>query len=135
MESTPIGGVELLFITPNTCIITICWYAGLVSSRTQAKHFFPVSILRPDLSKAKPISKRYRNPVIYAKELYDEMVCDDLTRKQLAERHGVSADRITQWLCLLKLPEEKKREIKALGDHWDRKIVTERQLRELRRNS
>ncbi len=94
------------------------WYAGLLSSRTQIKHSYPVSVLRPDLSKTKPVSKRYCNPVIYAKELHDEMVCDELTRKQLAERHNVSSDRITQWLCLLKLPEEMKRAIIAFGDYW-----------------
>jgi hypothetical protein len=61
------------------------------------------------------------------------MVRDNLTRKQLAERHSVSSDRITQWLCLLKLPEGKLGEIKALGDNWDSQVVTERQLRVLRR--
>jgi len=109
-------------------------YTGLVSSRTQPKHIYPVSARRPDLSKVKPESKKYRNPVIYAQELHDEMVRDSLTRKQLAERHGVSADRITQWLCLLKLPEEKLREIEALGDYWDKQIVTERELRGVRRS-
>ncbi len=38
----------------------------------------------------------FRNPVIYAQELHDEMVRDSLTRKELAQRHGVSSDRITQ---------------------------------------
>ena len=74
----------------------------------------------------------YRNPVIFARELQTEMVRDQLTRKQLAERHGVSADRITQWLSLLKLPEERLREVEALGDHWERQMVTERELRHLR---
>ena len=71
----------------------------------------------------------YRNPVIYARELRDEMVRDDLTRNQLAERYGISSDRITQWLCLLKLPKEKLKEIKELGDNWERQLVTERTLR------
>jgi len=61
------------------------------------------------------------------------MVRDDITRKALAERHGVSSDRITQWLCLLKLPEEKRKAIEALGDNWDRQMVTERKLRQVRR--
>ncbi len=86
------------------------------------------------MSKARSESRKYRNPVIYAEELQDEMVRDNLTRKQLAERHGVSSDRITQWLCLLKIPVEKLKEIEALADNWDRKVVTERQLRSLRRN-
>ncbi len=61
------------------------------------------------------------------------MVRDNLTRKQLAERHGISSDRVTQWLCLLKLPEDEKERIIALGDNWDRQVVTERQLWMLRR--
>ncbi len=57
------------------------------------------------------------------------MLRHNLTRVQLGRRHGVTSDRITQWLCLLKLPEEKQREIEALGDNWDRRLVTERELR------
>jgi hypothetical protein len=34
-------------------------------------------------------------------------------------------------LCLLKLPEEKPREIEALDEHWNRRVVTERGLRGL----
>ena len=111
------------------------WYAGPVASRTHAKHSYPVRISRPDLSKIRSESRKYRNPIIYAKELRDEMVRDDLTRKELAERHSISSDRITQWLCLLKLPEEGLKEIEALGDYWGKQVVTERSLRSLRRNS
>ena len=79
-------------------------------------------------------SKRtYRNPVIYARELQQEMVRGNLARKQLAERHGVSSDRITQWLCLLNMPKEVLFEIEELGDNWDRQVVTERQMRAFRR--
>ncbi len=87
------------------------------------------------MSKVRSVSSKYRNPVIYAKELNDEMVRDSLTRKQLAERHGVSSDRITQWLCLLKLPQEKRKEIEALGDYWKRQVITERVLRKQRRSN
>jgi len=71
--------------------------------------------------------------VNYAQELHEEMVRDGLTRKQLAERLGVSSDRITQMLCLLKLPEKKLKDIEALGDYWERQVVTERELRVHRR--
>ena len=71
--------------------------------------------------------------MIYTKVLHDEMVRDKLARKQLAETHAVSSDRITQWLRLVKLLEKKKREIEALSDYWDRKVITERWLRNLRR--
>jgi len=45
----------------------------------------------------------------------------------------ITANMITQWLCLLKLPEDKLREIETLGDYWDRQVVTERELRLIRR--
>ena len=98
--------------------------------------FAPVILLKSvfiSTSRTKPTKKTYRNPVIYAQELHDEMVRDDLSRKQLAKRHGVSSDRITQWLCLLKLPAEKLKEMEALGDIWNRQMVTERELRNYRR--
>jgi transcriptional regulator with XRE-family HTH domain len=71
--------------------------------------------------------------MVYAMELQNELVRDSLTRKQLAERHGISSDRVTQWLCLLKLPDHEKARILALGDYWERQVVTERELRKLRR--
>jgi len=58
---------------------------------------------------------------------------DNLTGKPLVELHGISSDRIAQWLCILKLPEDKLREIEAIGDCWDKQIVTERKLRKMRR--
>jgi hypothetical protein len=79
--------------------------------------------------------KTYRNPIIHARELHAEMVRDNLTRRQLAGRHGISSDRITQWLCLLKLPDKMLERIEALGDHWDRQVITERQLRKVRKES
>jgi len=60
------------------------------------------------------------------------MLMHNLTRVQLGQRHGVTSDRITQWICLLKMQEEKQREIEALGDNWDRRLVTERELRRQR---
>jgi len=60
------------------------------------------------------------------------MVRLGLDRRQLAERHGVSYDRITQWLCLLKLPKQRLQEIKELGDYWERRVITEHELRRLR---
>ena len=97
--------------------------------------FAPVILLKSSFictKRVKPVKKIYRNPIIYAGELQKEMQQDNLTRKQLAERYGVTSDRITQWLCLMKLPEENLREIESLGDNWDKMVVTERQLRTLR---
>jgi|GEM_PF-992720 len=104
------------------------WYAGAMSIRTA---YLPIIklITSCNICRYNPTPKRYRNPVIYARELQEEMIRDNLSRKQLAERHGVSSDRITQWLCLLKLPEERLREIEGIGDYWDKQIVTDRELR------
>jgi hypothetical protein len=110
------------------------WYTNPMTIRTR---FAPVILLKSSFictKRVKPEKKTYRNPVIYAQELQDEMIRDNLSRKQLAERHGVSSDRTTQWLCLLKLPEEKLRKMEALGDYWDRQMVTERELRRKRRS-
>ena len=68
---------------------------------------------------------------MYAQELHEELLNNNLTRKQLAKRHGVSPARITQWLSLLKMSGEKKLEIEGMGDYWSRQLVTERQLRGL----
>ncbi len=100
--------------------------------------FTPVILLKSSFictKRKKPAKKIYRNPVIYAQELRDEMVRDNLTRKQLSIKHGVSSDRITQWLCLLKIPEVKQREIENLGDNWSKQVITERELRAIRRCS
>jgi len=40
---------------------------------------------------------------------------------------------VIQWLALLKLPAEQLEEIAALGDYWDRRVVTEREIRRLRK--
>jgi hypothetical protein len=53
--------------------------------------------------------------VIFARELAVELERDHLTKQVLADRHGVSLDRVIQWLALLKLPPEQLDEI-AAGD-------------------
>jgi hypothetical protein len=58
------------------------------------------------------------------------MELEGLSRADLARRFGCSRARVTQKLNLLSLPRELLREIVALGDHWDRRLVTERKLRE-----
>jgi hypothetical protein len=110
------------------------WYTGPRATQTRAGTTYPVVFQRSDLDSMRRCLRKYRNPVIYAQELEEEMARDNLTRRQIAERHGISSDRITQWLCLLKLPEQKLSEIKALGDYWGRQMVTERHLRYLRRS-
>jgi len=65
-------------------------------------------------------------------ELQAEMSTDQLTRQELAARHGISLDRVIQWLDLLKLPAGQLEEIAALGDYWSRPLVTVRGLRRRR---
>lgn len=57
------------------------------------------------------------------------MLAEGINRAELARRLGVSSARVTQWLDLLTLPEEVLREAEALGDCWDRQVMTERELR------
>ncbi len=58
-----------------------------------------------------------------------QMELDNLTKAELARMLGISRARVTQILNLLKLPEELKEEIEAMGDNWERRVVTERMLR------
>jgi len=81
--------------------------------------------------KPKPV-KIFRNPLLYARELRDRMTTEGINRAELARRLGVSRARVTQWLELLELPERVLREVEALGDHWQRQVVTERKLRRTR---
>jgi len=88
----------------------------------------------------KPIIKRkskktFRNPIIQAREIALEIQLKELTQGQMAMKLGCSLSRVSQMLHLLKLPEEKQREIEALGDHWDRRVVTERGLRKKAMNA
>ncbi len=91
---------------------------------------FSLKTLPPDIPRAR--RGPFRNPLFFARELQAEMLRHNLTLVQLGQRHGITSDRITQWLCLLKLPEKKQHEIEALGDNWGRRVVTERELRRQR---
>ncbi len=54
---------------------------------------------------------------------------DGLTQAELARKHGTSRARVNQWLSLLKLSAGERKRIQEMGDHWDRRVVTERNLR------
>ncbi len=107
------------------------WHAGLRLTRTKTA-IYTLICIRPEALLTHSNSRTYRNPLVYAKELHDEMVGDNLSRKQLAERYGITSDRVTQWLLLLRLPKVEKEMVLALGDHWDRLIISERELRKQR---
>ena len=103
------------------------WRLDRVSQRTI--FWFNATIGNKPIPRFK---KTFRNPIIQAKEMALEMELNDLTRAELARKLGISRARVTQLLNPLKLPEELKDKIEAMGDYWERRLVTERVLR--RRN-
>ena len=60
-----------------------------------------------------------------------EVEYHNLTKAQLARKLSISRARVTQMLNLLKLPDILIREVEEMGDHWVRRLVTERMLRHL----
>jgi len=80
------------------------WYAKARIARTRSGAIFSLKTFRLDI----PIPHRGpdRNPLIFARELHEEMLLHNLSRVQLGQRYGVTSDRITQWLHLLKLSEK-----------------------------
>ena len=89
---------------------------------------FTLTTRRPDLS-PEP-ARTFRNPIIFARELKAEMEAEGLTQTELAKNMGVTRARISQWLSLLRLPADLIADVESLGDHWSRRLVTERHLRE-----
>ncbi len=67
--------------------------------------------------------------MVIALELADELKRDGISRAELARRHGLSRARVTQRLSLLDLPRIEIERVLAMGDHWDRRLVTERGVR------
>ncbi len=76
--------------------------------------------------------KTFRNPMVIAIELAEELKRDGISRAELARRHGLSRARVTQWLSLMELPRIEIERFLAMGDYWDRRLVTERKLRKLK---
>ncbi len=54
---------------------------------------------------------------------------DGISQAELARRHGLSRERVYQWLTLLELPRREIERLKAMGDNWERRLLTERMLR------
>ena len=71
------------------------WYAKGYYSRTLSETPEILHFRRPDIPIKIP-RKRFRNPLICAIELNEELIRNNLTRKQLAERYGISSDRVSQ---------------------------------------
>jgi hypothetical protein len=79
--------------------------------------------------------RTYRNPINLAQEMALTMEYEELSKADVARKLGYSRARVTQLLNLLNLPQEFMLEIMEMGDHWDRQLVTERQLRRRRPES
>jgi len=67
--------------------------------------------------------------MVIALELVEELKRDGISRAELARRHGLSRARVTQWLSLMELPRIEIESFLAMGDYWERRVVTERGLR------
>lgn len=110
------------------------WRLNSRSTRTLGGSVLKLECRQPSRIPNSKLRKTYRNPVIFALELKKEMSREGLTQVELARKHGLSRARVNQWLSLQKLPEKKIRQILAMGDYWDRRLVTERGLRRLLRS-
>jgi AraC-like DNA-binding protein len=91
------------------------------------------TILWYDTNHKQPVKRRkhkkFRNPVIQAREIALAMELEGLSRADLARRFGCSRARVTQKLNLLNLPRDLLLEVEAMGDYWERRLVTERGMR------
>ena len=103
-------------------------------SATRSKFSTPdFTIIRilPDIESEPKARKTFRNPMVLALELAEELKRDGISRAELARRHGMSRARLTQWLSLLDLPRLEIERFLAMGDYWERRLVTERGLRKI----
>ena len=114
-----------IYKKPHELLIGLfIWRLGQVAQRTI--FWFNSTIGSKPIQKSK---KTFRNPIIQAKEMALEMKLNDLIKAELARKLGISRARVTQFLNLLKLPEELIEEVERMGDNWNRRLVTERMLR------
>ena len=79
----------------------------------------------------KPL-KTYRNPIFRAKE-YARMIESGLAKNEsdLARKVGISRVRIWQYTSLLNLNASLVEAVEALGDPMPKRLITERQLRQM----
>jgi hypothetical protein len=98
---------------------------------TQTPVFTIVIKLPSSLSWLKK-SRTFRNPIFVAmEELHDEMTRGGISQAELARKLGLSRTRVHQWLSLLELPKKDIERLKAMGDNWDKMLITERTLRSI----
>ena len=110
-------------------VALIIWRLGSLSARTFPSPTIVLTYALPEArSNSKP-RRAFRNPLVVALELAEEMKQEGLTQAGLARKHGISRARVNQWLALLRLPEGERKRVLAMGDYWDRRVITERMLR------
>jgi hypothetical protein len=68
----------------------------------------------------------YQNPMEKAMEFEQIMKAENITQSALAEKLGISRVRVSQYLSLLKLPQQK---IEYILENGKNKMITERSLR------
>jgi hypothetical protein len=93
------------------------------------KPVFTIVIKLPSALRRMKKGRTFRNPIFVALELQAEMKRDGISQAELARRHGLSRARVHQWLTLLELPKREIERLKAMGDNWERRLLTERMLR------
>jgi hypothetical protein len=79
--------------------------------------------------------KTYRNPIFRAKE-YARMIESGQAKNEsdLARKVGISRVRIWQYTSLLGLNASLVQAVEALGDPMPKRLITERQLRQMLKN-
>ena len=77
-------------------------------------------------------TRAYRNPLVLARD-WDKMLRSGECASQtaLARKVGVSRTRISQFLRLLKLPQQIQQSVIRMGDPLPSRKITERKLRTL----
>ena len=105
------------------------WRLSSGSGRTHFSSSYPYVYLAPSLVPNRGKPRFYRNPLVLAMELKAELKRDGVTQAELARRHGMTRARVTQWLSLLDLPKLEIERVLAMGDYWERRLLTERSLR------
>ena len=92
--------------------------------------YFPHKVPKP-----KKITRIYRNPIYSVREYMQKIESGKFKNQlELAQLKDISRTRIRQILNLLKLDKNIITRLKIIGDPMERRIVSERQLRNLTKN-
>ena len=75
------------------------WRLGSLSARTFSSPIIILTYALPEThSNSKP-RRKFRNPLVVAMELAQEMRREGITQAELAREHGISRARVNQWLA------------------------------------